>query len=492
MKKWILIPLSLLAFTAFHSCNPDNLDVQPIAITEDVFFSTEQEFDQAVLATYQKLLFFYNYRGGGYIHGIWLLPDDDATTQGGSPFEIFSGIQATDGGVNFFFTNLYQLIQRANVVLLKQEQRGDVAYKNTTLRNTHRGEALFLRGYANYLLWNYFGTAPLVTERIVDIDDAYLTNTSGTQLLDQAIADFKAAAPLLPVAWDDANLGRVTANSALGMAGKALIIRASATNSNADYSEALGLLNQISNRALVADFGDNFDEKKENNDESLFEIQLGLNVSNNVWLNNDAFAVVGDLGGFYGFFDNHWSLFGAPVYTATPGLQSLYEPGDPRIDQTFSGNSIKKYVSRPRGSGNPDYWNNARVLRYADVLLLKAEALIATNGSVSEAINLVNQVRTRARNMGTTGAPADRDVNATDRNQVMQWIMDERRMELAFEDGARWIDLRRMHLGGKIDLNTWDFGSVRTDFDFEEKNLYLPIPSSELELNTNLRQNDGF
>ena len=129
-------------------------------------------------------------------------------------------------------------------------------------------------------------------------------------------------------------------------------------------------------------------------------------------------------------------------------------------------------------------------MRYGDVLLLKAEALNESAGSTSQAIDLVNQVRTRARGAGAS--PADRDNTITDRAQIRQMIMDERLMELAGE-GQRWFDLRRWALGGQITLNDAFFDSaIPADMGFEDKNLNFPIPTSETNVNPNITQNTGY
>ncbi|MEM8901555.1 MAG: RagB/SusD family nutrient uptake outer membrane protein [Bacteroidota bacterium] len=491
--KRIYHSILLISFLLLTIRCEDQLDIPPAALTEEGFFTTEDEFEKSIFGTYQKLIFFYNYRGLNFLQDVWLLPSDDLTSIGSYATETFGTINDNNGDVQNLYRFLYQLIARANIVLQKQAENPE-AYLSTDLRNTHRGEALFLRGYGNYLLWNHFETAPLVTERIVDPEDARLPNSSGTQLLDQAISDFQEAATLLPSEWPDSDLGRVTSGSARGMAGKALIFRATVNGDNADYTAAIAELDQVTGYSLVTDFGDNFDENFENNSESVFEVQFGLNNVNNVWLNNDAFATVGDLGGYWGFFDNHFSMFGGGLFIATESLRNAFEDGDPRIASTFDGETVLKYVARPRANGGPDYFNNARVLRYAEVLLLKAEALNESGGSTVEALELVNQIRARARNF-VAGAtiPADLNINETDRTVIRQLIMDERRRELAFEEGHRWFDLRRWHKAGFIDLTRLDFSSVRTDFAFDvSTHLVLPLPASEIILNPNLTQNPGY
>jgi hypothetical protein len=123
-------------------------------------------------------------------------------------------------------------------------------------------------------------------------------------------------------------------------------------------------------------------------------------------------------------------------------------------------------------------------------LLLKAEALNESGGSTAEAVQLINEIRTRAR--GNGAVPADRSTAETDRNVIRQWIMDERLLELAGE-GQRWFDLRRWALAGKLTLDNNFFGSdIPNAMGFEEKNLNFPIPNNETNANPNITQNPGY
>jgi hypothetical protein len=134
-------------------------------------------------------------------------------------------------------------------------------------------------------------------------------------------------------------------------------------------------------------------------------------------------------------------------------------------------------------------------LRYADVLLLQAEAIVRSGGDLGAAIELVNQVRTRARQSSPDGmeaaVPANLDAPTT-AEDALEIIFRERRLELAAEEGHRWYDLRRRHLAGEIDLTRWDFSSVRSDFEFQDFNIHFPLPSSEVIQNPNLNQNTGY
>ena len=198
---------------------------------------------------------------------------------------------------------------------------------------------------------------------------------------------------------------------------------------------------------------------------------------------------------YWGYYSNHWSLFGKSQFFATPKLVSAFEEGDPRLDKTLSAEdrSIRKYVNPDKLSqSGVASVNNPRLLRFSDVLLLKAEAVLQSDGSASEAITLINQVRTRARNMVNGGtAPANYSVAETDKTVIMNWIMKERFIELAGE-GQRWFDLRRWQMQGIITLDNNFFNSnVPMAFD-ATKHLDLPIPNSELDVNPNMRQNPNY
>jgi hypothetical protein len=496
IKYFKALILAVLLF-GYNACDDSKLDVQPGSVTEDAYFIEEIEFERAIYGVYAKMADFYWYNAGqnSTVVPVTLLPGDDITTGGQDEFEIFSNISPGSGRLAYFYGAIYQMIARANVVLEKNAAVAEGIYVTPGLKENHRGEALFLRGYSNYLLWNLFGTAPLRTERLTSLDDSKPASTTGTQLLDQAVTDFTEAASLLPDSWDSNNVGRVTKNSANGMLGKTLVFRGTVNDSDADYQAAITAFNKITTAMLVPAFDDNFAFDTENNDESLFEYQATQAFGgDNVWLPNDFDNAIGDLSAYWGFYDNHWTLFGKQPFIGTQKLADAFEAGDPRIALTLdvADKTIKKYVSRDKlNQPGASSVNNPRILRYADVLLLKAEALNESGGSTTEAIDLINEVRARARGAGAS--PTDRSNAVTDRAQIRQWIMDERLMELAGE-GQRWFDLRRWALAGQITLDNAFFSSaIPGDMGFESPmNLNYPIPTSETNVNPNITQNPGF
>src|SRR5690554_6941330 len=286
-SKWSL-PAFLIILLTWQACDheivgfdDDLLNTSPSGQTEASFFTTEANFDRAVIGAYAKTIDLYGYQMDNGYHGQYYLMGDDITYPGGSNFETFHGI--TPGNVGGGFWNVsYVLINRANVVLEHIENENGV-YTTPGLKDYHKGEALLLRGLGHFYLWNYFGgLAPLRTERISDSSHTQPESSNpndpwGTEILDSVISDFAAAADLLPPGWDDENMGRATNNSANGFLGMALVYRASITGNTSDYTEAITAISRIQDRELVQNYGDNFSYLQPNNEASLFEIQAAMN-----------------------------------------------------------------------------------------------------------------------------------------------------------------------------------------------------------------------
>jgi len=501
LPKILLILLFIAGGFIYNGCKKSDLDLLPHGPTEASYFSQESDFTKAVLGVYAKLddWFWYNgaasYGGGASGLNMILLPGDDITCGDQNPFEIFGPIEPSNYLVNYFYKTAYQIVARANVVLEKVAEVKDGIYTTPNLKDYHKGEALFLRGFAYYYLWNFYGTSPLDTVRVTTTGQFTPPGTTGTQLLDQAISDFTEAAGLLPATWDDANRGRVTKNGAYGMLGKSLVFRASFTNTGTDYAAANSAFNNITGVDLVSKFDDNFAFDTENNNESLFEFQATQAFGfDNVWLPNDFDNAVGNLSVYWGFYSGPGTVnYGQARFVGTAKLAAAFDIADPRRSLTLdSVDNIVKYVSRDKldqpATGSV---NNPRLLRYADVLLLQAEATLQGGGSTAEAIGFINRVRKRARDMVPAGtSPADYSTAETDKNLIMQWIMNERLIELAGE-GQRWFDVRRWSKEGLVTLDNAFFSSIQT-VSFQAKHIYFPIPNSEIDVNPNVKQNDGY
>ncbi|MET0300713.1 MAG: RagB/SusD family nutrient uptake outer membrane protein, partial [Flavitalea sp.] len=319
------------------SCGKKKVDLAAPSVTEDTYYNSEVSFTKTVYGIYARLTDWYNYNGGAgavQLPVMANLPGDDVTVTSSDPFEHFGPLNASDGRNSGFFTSAYQVVSRANTLLQKQSQESGV-YQTPNLKANHRGEALFLRSLAFYYLWNFYGKAPLVTERITTVEQWTTPESQGTQMIDTVIRDLQEAANILPATWPASQRGRATKNSANGLLAKALMARAAFGGDAADYTAAVAAVNAITGAQLVSNFDDNFAVDTENNTESLFEFQASATPGDNVWLPNEFDAAIGRMGYYSGFYDNNWALFGAAIHTATQKLFDAFDPADPRRNLTL-------------------------------------------------------------------------------------------------------------------------------------------------------------
>jgi starch-binding outer membrane protein, SusD/RagB family len=522
MKNTKFISYSVLLFIGIWglvSCEK-SLEVAPTQELESNYFENETKIQTGIVAAYAKELDLH----GGYMSGagpfmpFWALPGDDVTYQDASEsHETFSGLNSGDSRTESVWRLFYQMMSRCNFMLDKLNDPAiQAVYTTPGLIDNNKGEMLFLRSWVDYKLWDWFRKAPIQKERIKDITEAYLDPSSGFEMLDFAISSLEEAVPLLPVAWPSGQEGRITKDGAYGLLVKCYVMRACYNNKNsADYNKAIAAFTHISaSRQLVIPFGNNFDYRTENNSESLYEVQATQLATggNNPWLTNDDQGSAVATGIYYNNWNSHWSNYTSGICGPTQKLVAAFEPGDPRMEETFTTNAdnlggslwwidqtwdrfggyqMVKYVHGARGNCYDASWsilssNNSRLLRLADVKLDAAEAYLAT-GNSNEALKQVNDVRERARKSTSDGVESAVPANLA--SVTMTNIMNERFVELAGEEGIRWTDLRRWHAAGYINLGTWTaadfgFGYDASLFAFDlNKNLLYPIPNSEINSN---------
>lgn len=505
--------------TLVLSCNPNMVDEPPTSPTELDYFSSADEFRQMTIGAYAGLINFYHYNGP-WAHSTWLLPGDDLTESNGrrTSVELFdNSLNPNNAQMSYIFEQSYKIVQRANVVLHKTETIEYQDFEGAAEISMMRGEAFFLRGYAYFTLYNIYGGVPIILKRIEEREEANTPVSAASDVLDQAIDDFRAAIDLLPASWDPQWAGRATKNSSRGMLLKSLVFRANYSGNTADYTEALQLFPTLTS-TLTTDYIDNFNSHTENNAESLFEVQSAAPATNNSnqnlindggWRGVENMSVYrgnmmqpGDPGDF-----NHYSN---TRFLITDKLLNNFGD-DPRLtvflnaDDGLNGRIFQKY-NLPAGVHEINMYhggslNNERVLRHADVLLLAAEANLKT-GDPGTAIAQVNEVRARAREwaanagLGDGTQPANHPTGETNENVIMQWVMDERFVELAGE-GHRFWDLKRWHAAGDIDLTGWGGGDEHfstelaspVEFDVN-KHLLFPLPQVEVERNTAITGNN--
>lgn len=515
---------------AFSSC--DNfLDSVPLTnIDESTYFETENRVERGIGGIYSEVGVLYNPNFGGDasifndtpLFGISLLPGDDITVNNGqnTNFESFR-VQIDDVQVKSYWGVLFAIVSRANFMLEKLDEPEVQAVCTTKgYVDWCKGEALFLRAFADMRLWDGYRKAPNQTKRIATIDETSLPPSHGFELLNQAISDFEQAETLLPDSWEAKYKGRAFKNSARGMLVKCYMLRANYAdqyeggNRTQDYKNAIAAFERIDSKESSIEgvpFGSNFDYRTENNKESLFEYQAGHNPQkeDNPWLNANFGGGSGSVGTYYSYYwENYYTI--SSIFGPTAKLVKAFETGDPRKDETvttniqwtatwdsFDGYQFIKYINgERRGELDNKYRitssNNPRILRLADVKLLAAEAYFQT-GSEKLALQQVNDIRRRARLSTADGSEADVPADYTSID--MDKIMNERFLELAGEDGIRFCDLKRWHAAGFINLEEWakdpeaNFGTNvaaqgKGIFDFKvPRNLLWPIPYQEMTRN---------
>lgn len=519
MKKILAI---LTLFVGF-GCDYTLVDEPPLGATELSYFTNVNEFRSQLTGVYAAIYDDYHFAATGYngwVTSTWLLPGDDLTESLGSRsfVELFDGsLNPSNGHMRFVFSSCYKMIARANVTIDRIAKVDFSGYDHAEEIAMMEGEALFLRGYAYFKLFNIFGSVPLVTRRLQTEAETNTPKSPSVDIISQVITDTRAAIGILPEAWEPHFRGRVTKNSARGLLAKALVFRANYTGDNADYQAAISAYNDIS-ATLVPNFLDNFSAQTENNQESLFEVQAAVPSSNNNNLNlsnEGAWRGVENMSVYRGYM---MEFGGRGDFNDASGTKFLITEkllnlagSDPRIqvflnpNDGFNGRIFQKY-NKPDGANQLSGFhggsvNNERVLRLADIKLIIAEAYLKT-GNFTAAIGLVNEVRDRARiwalemGNGDGTQPVARAMSESSTDLVMQWIMEERFIELAGE-GHRWWDLKRWHAAGDMNMSGWDGSesgfstnlSSPSQFDIN-KHLLFPLPQSEIERNSGIQENN--
>lgn len=414
-------------------------------------------------------------------------PDDAAATVG--PYDTFDHIP-TEGNISRWWTTLYEGVKRANVVI---EQVPDIAM-DETLKSRYVGEAKFLRALFYFDLVRAWGGVPIITELN---PSPGATRASRDEVYSLIVQDLLDAIESLPEKSDYAakDLGRATKGAAKGLLAKVYLFNDDPVNAE---KYALEVINS-DQYDLEDDFVNANSVNGEFGDESVFEI--GGTPYENITLGGSQYA---NVQGVRGTPNRGWG-FNRP----TIDLQESFETGDPRLDGTviFLGEvldgvtivgdgltpneilddddnviEIECYNQKVWTPGNnvpTQFAHNRRILRYADVLLIAAEAL-NENGKPDQALEYLELVRARAR-MGNAGILPK--ITETNKAALHAIIMNERRHELAME-GQRFWDLVRTGMAPAV-LGPLGF--------VEGKHELLPIPQSEIDLTQGkLEQNPNW
>ena len=456
-----------MSMLVLGSCSNDFTDLAPISNRNEAdFYKTENDFVTAINASYRGLQ-----KTGVYGRGYWTMFEmrGDNTDQGPDATglaRVYAEINAftedaLNEQVNAAWKDSYSVIANCNVILA----RIDDIQMNNEIKSRIIGEALFLRSLMYYHLAIAYGNIPLQLTPFKLGEE--LTQVDATTVLTQLRGDLEMAEANLSISYGASDKGRATKGAAATLLAKVLLT----LNNKSDAEVALRRIKNSYGYQLLSDYSKLWGSANEHNAESIFEVEfISGGIGQGSAFTNDfspsAFLQTGQ-----GFGRNR----------PTPSLVGAYETGDLRIapslgtsyinatGATVLANYVKKYQSNPPTENDSDI--NFMVFRYADVLLMLAEAI----GETNESYELINQVRSRA------GLAA---IDASTPGSFTEKLLQERRVELAFEN-HRWPDLKRFGVAAQK-VNEAEPIIAQSSV----KNLFF-IPQREMDLNPKFNQNSN-
>ncbi|WP_160714263.1 RagB/SusD family nutrient uptake outer membrane protein [Chitinophaga solisilvae] len=486
-KKRIAGYVIPVLFAVSAGCGKGFLDVPPQGQQPSVqFWQTEGDATKAVNAMYAYLR---DWKQTAFAAiAIESIPSDEAE-KGSDPndaafflkYDNFS-VTATEGQIADFWSSQYQSVNFCNQIL----QHVPDIKMNEDLKNRYFAEAKFIRAYAYFRLVRAFGDVPLRLSLPKDETEYNIPRNPKAEIWAAIEKDLTEAAAVLPAAYDAANVGRATKGAALALHAKVAMYQKKWTDVLTYTNQVMGL-----GYSLFPNYEALFRVPNENSVESIFEVQAQMVPGNKDASNSQYSQIQGvkaQAGGGWGF------------NTPTQDLVAAYEPGDPRKDATiiFRGETTPQGDKIDPAGINPRFnqksyvpfsvWvsgfnegadQNFRVIRFAEVLLMNAEAANEL-GNTTVALSSLNKVRARARN-GQTGILPD--VTVTDKTQLRNAIWHERHVELAMEND-RFFDLIRQGRAAQV-LGPKGFVAGRNEV--------WPVPQTEIDLSAGkLKQNPGY
>lgn len=390
--------------------------------------------------------------------------------------------------VTDFYRSHYSAISKCNLVIkVADSLESKVSEEEFILANA---EARFIRAYLYFNLVRTFGGVPLVDKVLTNQGTFNIARSTKEDIYFFIEEDLMFAQEHLPLSWPDFT-GRSTKGAAQGLLAKVYL-----------YQQKWGQSLQMSQNVIAlgqydldTPYESIFTEAGENSNESIFEIQNIRNASYNFG------SQYGEVQGVRG--SGAWNL-GWGFNTPSQRLVDAYETGDPRREATilFKGeitpygeivpNNLpndrynqKVYTNptfRAEANAQNSTWVNIRLLRYADIVLMAAEAANEIDQS-SVALENLEMIRARARGLNASVLP---EITTSDKELLRNYIRHERRIELAMEH-ERFFDLVRwgiaadvLHAAGKANFS-------------EGTHELMPIPQEEIDLSAGiLSQNPGY
>jgi tetratricopeptide (TPR) repeat protein len=448
MRLHRIAPVLLLA-VGLGACDDDLLDVKPVDQVDNDIAIVDEASARAALNGAYAALEDLDYYGGDYLMFGDLMTENAEHT---GTFAVYAdadagALTADNGVLEGAWDAMYVGINRVNVLIEKVPTLDNIS---ASAADEILGQAYALRALHYHNLVRAWGNVPIVLVPPATVDEAsQVTQSTPAQVYIQIHADLDQAETLLAGGSND------MADRIFTTPGFVDALRARVYLYQGDYANAQAAAEAVVSSGdyeLADAYPELFESGGAPTSEDIFRVVFTPSVYNNL--------------GYYYQFDGRFEL------GATQEAFDLYDAGDERAAWTFGavrsdGIEVTKF---PTTVGS----ENLHVIRYAEVLLILAEALAEQN-QLPEAVGYLNDVRTRA---GLTAYDLTTDLG-DDQQQVLDAVHMERRLELAFE-GDRWFDLVRRGVADNVLPN------------IEPYEMMWPIPLNELDVAPNLSQNAGY
>jgi hypothetical protein len=486
MKKYFAIIICLLLIGT--SCKKSELQLEdPTKISSTDLYQDANGLSLAVNAAYGTLQDIYGKGSGGV--GMYLfgeVPSDNSSAlvsgAGLGDFELFT-VAPENVNLETMWANLYKCIVRCNTII----SRAPGIAMTASLRDRYIGEMKFLRALCYFNAVRIWAGVPLVTKELQNVDDALSYNRSAVaDVYAQIEQDLKDAELVLPVSYTAVDLGRATSGAAKAILGKVYLTEAKFDLCKAKLGELLPRATNAYGYDLVTNYSDIFLTTNELNKEIIFAVRYtkgGYGTGSpfvNWFAPETSGSTIATVGGASGF------------NTVRQDLYDNFPTTDPRRDVSigkYLGTTTalysKKYTDVPANAFDAN--NDWIVIRYADVMLMYAEAENELNGPAN-AISYVNDVRKRAY----AGVANNLTATQTSSQANMRLAIEtERRLELNME-GHRWFDLIRTNRAVAVmnaHFTQYAIKNGTAIVQITANKMLFPIPLREIQLNPNLTQN---
>lgn len=496
MKAKIVL-ISVVSFVLV-SCNNQLLDLKPISTaTVGNYYNTQDQIGQAVTGIYAAMdswpvniyLYMSEIRSNNY-YGVF----HDAQRDWWDITDF--SVNPADNILETVWQNLYQMINRANMVLSHID---NITFTDPALKKQYIAETRFLRAYAYFQLVRLYGNVPLVTKVITPSEGIKIKQSTPADVYKYITSEMSSVQNDLPAQYTGSDVGRATKWAVKGILAKVYMTMAGPPLNQSDkLDSAKVLLKQIIDQeGTYVHFAQNYKDLftlANENKYDIFEIQFTSGGNGN-GTSFPAQVIPSDL-------NIQQSPYGFYIYASrlalSPDLLSSYNANDKRfnatIDTSYTTNAVPpghgntpffdKFMDPAAVNGlvsNSDWPDNFPLLRYADVMLSYAGIINDQSGPTAEAVGLLNRIRERA---------GLQDVNPTTKAEFTQDLNTEYRHEFA-DEGQWWFYLVRTGQAVNV-INQWA-KSLSQSFQINNDKLIYPIPESQIQVFPDLyKQNPGY